>query len=115
MPSSWPPSLGCTGSTTSASSAASAMSPQPSSKQPSTLPNKPPPSGSETNSPSLHQTQADSDGDRHHRLAKLRRVTIEGQLTRHPPRAGPDLDGNRRVRVCGRRNLEQRMDDDLDV
>ena len=55
-----PPSPGCTGSTTNASTATAATSHPSSSKQPTTLPNKPPPPGSGTNSPSLQRTQGGS-------------------------------------------------------
>ena len=59
--SSSPPCPGCTGSITSGCTATAATSRQPSSKQRSTLPNRPTPPGSEPNSPSLHQTQGDSN------------------------------------------------------
>ena len=58
--SSSPPCRGCTGSTSTASTATATTSRQPSSKQRSTLPNRPTPPGLETNSPSLHQTQGGS-------------------------------------------------------
>ena len=58
--SSSPRCRGCTGSTSTASTATAATSRPPSSKQRSTLPNRPTPPGLETNSPSLHQTQGGS-------------------------------------------------------
>ena len=58
--SSSPPSPGCTGSTTNGSTATATTRRRQSSKQRSTLPNRPTPPGLETNSPSLHQTQGGS-------------------------------------------------------
>ena len=54
------PSAGCTGSTSNASTATATTHHQQPSKQRTTLPNKPPPSGLETNKPSLHQSQGGS-------------------------------------------------------
>ena len=54
-----PPWRGCTGTTTSASTATSATSPRQNSRWP-TLPNRPTENRLETNRPSLHQTQGDS-------------------------------------------------------
>src|SRR5215213_1941624 len=58
--SSSPPCRGCTGSTTSGSTVTAVTCHPPSSKQPSTLPNRPTPPGLESNSPSLHPTQGGS-------------------------------------------------------
>src|ERR671919_419864 len=58
--SSWPPCRGCTGSTTIGSTATATTYRPRSTKQRSTLPNKPTPPGLESNSPSLHQTQGGS-------------------------------------------------------
>ena len=60
--SNWKPSPGCTGSTPTASTATAATSRPQSSRQPTTLPNRPPQPGMETNNPSLHQTQGGSVG-----------------------------------------------------
>ena len=60
--SSSPPSPGCTGSTRTASTATAETSRPPSTRQRSTLPNRPTPPGLESNRPSLHQTQGGSTG-----------------------------------------------------
>jgi transposase InsO family protein len=58
--SSWPPSPGSTGSTRHAFTATAETSRQQSSKQRSTLPNKPTTQWLESTNPSLHQTQGGS-------------------------------------------------------
>src|SRR5690554_1804657 len=75
--SSSPPCRGCTGSTTTASTATATTCHPRSSKQRSTLPNRPTPSGLESNRPSLHHIQCGSD--RAAELADLRwtRVVLE--------------------------------------
>src|SRR5690606_35004795 len=102
-------STGCTGSTNSGSTATAATCPRQSSKQRSTLPNKPTPSGLETNRTSLHQTQGGSNKNAKfdfglgHRARSYTRQRHETDLWLYALLANSLVWQEHRQRVGGRR------------